>query len=378
MYSFVRGYTLSMPLLFYNEVFISMSDPYLALIPTTQVPIKDNPTEFISYLEPGLISDREACVMPVLYDSPTAGVLRGLTANFPFVAGRYPIPAELRAIYLIIDRVSQCWYVGSTINLSARIGKHLSLLKLGTHPNPGIVKVHTAATAPLWVKFIAFPYQTTVETLRSLEQEVLDAHNDHVGKCNIAIDAINPQTGRHISEVHKLIIKNRVITKETKLKLKELGKKRGAISKENRWISVNGEVFHSLTEAGRKLHMSSSSIFRMANNSLYPNCFFIDPDHPVYNGKVAYSPSEEVRRKMSERLTGVSKSDKHKAKLSAANKGTRPSDATIAASVAAKSKAVEVNGVVYPSSREAGRVLGIGKSTILYRIKSKYPGYRNI
>lgn len=353
-----------------------MSDPYFSLLPTTQIPINDNPTEFIRHLEPGLVSDREACVIPVLYNSPKLGVIRGLTANFPFIAGRYPIPDELRAIYLILDYSTKAWYVGSTIDLKRRIVKHLSLLNLGTHPNPGIVKAHTAATAPLWVKFIAFPYQTTVETLRALEQEILDAHVDREGKCNIALDAVNPQTGIFLSEAHKAAMSNRIITQEYKDKLSTAGKNRGAVKKENRWISIDGVIYHSLTEASKRLNIGKSSIRARALNRMYPTYFFIDENDPIYSGRVSHSPSEETRRKMSERLTGVHQSEAHKAARSAALKGQRPSDATIAASVAAKSKSVEVNGVTYPSVREAARITGIGKSTIQYRINSGNSGYR--
>lgn len=138
----------------------------------------------------------------------------------------------------------------------------------------------------------------------------------------------NPFFGKHHSE-------------ETKQRIREKGK--GRLPPNVREVIINGETYISATEAGRQLGICTGTILHRIKspNPKYANYFYVE-NEPKTNTSI----SAETRKKMCE----------------ARKKRESPN-----------SKPIIIDGVLYKSTLEASRQLGVSRQIIYTRLKSNTP-----
>ena len=261
------------------------------------------------------------------------------------------------AVYKIINKVNQKYYVGSSVALGKRWRRHLFELRKTRHHCPYLQRA--------WSKYgeEAFEFQV-VEflhselTVRAKEQELLDIGGKFL--YNTSLRA----TGGDLISYHPL-------RSEIVRKISEGGKKR----------------YQNMTKEERE---ELAEKVRGENNPMFGH---------VYSEETL----EKLRRprpNLSKALKGRKFSDEHRAKLSAIasnRKGDKNSFFGKSHSVETKAiirekslkrasleppgtaVKVVIDEVLYQSKTEAARFLGVSTPTILFRINSKngnFSGYR--
>lgn len=123
-------------------------------------------------------------------------------------------------IYQIVNTVNGKKYIGSAVNFRKRWRLHISCLRNGTH--------HSKHLQAAWNKYgeEAFTFEKIMECakeeLLDYEQLCLDEENPEY---NMALCATNPMLGRKHSEEALHLMKGKIVSKETRVKLSVAGQK---------------------------------------------------------------------------------------------------------------------------------------------------------
>lgn len=214
--------------------------------------------------------------------------------------------------YVITHTQSGKMYVGSSVNLAARISGNMNLLKHGKHKNKNLQNL-----------FEQDPNLTAVlkiteneETARKLEQHIVDELNPTGVLCNIAvIDVMKTKTGVPLSQEHRRILleanKDRVVTTESKERMRqshlgnklsedtkrklstshkefyatEAGKlvKENSIAKIRKPTQINGTTYASRAEASEKTGVSIKTILKRCASEEYPDWISLSPNGDTDN-----------------------------------------------------------------------------------------------
>lgn len=178
------------------------------------------------------------------------------------------------AVYVIEHIETDKVYIGSTKNLLRRCKENINCLENNKHKNKPLQQAYNKNNN------INIYYNTcdSKEEADFLEQKVVTILNKHDKVFNLAvIDTKITGRGRKLSEEHKNILKNsninRVVTNETKLKMRqsqlqycqsEKGIERinKLIEDRSKPIELSGVKYKSMSEASRQLNVSWSTINR--------------------------------------------------------------------------------------------------------------------
>ncbi len=222
-----------------------------------------------------------------------------------------------KCMYMLIHKETSKIYIGSTGDLYDRVARHSTLLLKNEHPNKNLQECFNSSNEfNLEFKIIEDKKERINE-----EQKFIDKYKDTDKLLNIVLDAEISARGRKLSEGHKqAILKSttgRIKSEEEvkKISIGNKGKKRSDETKQKLREFHTGKKHTDISK--EKIRQSSTGRF----------------------------PSEEIRRKL--QLNSV------------------------------RNVPVEIDGVEYISSAEAGRILGLSNPTVYGRAISKNPKYKN-
>jgi group I intron endonuclease len=220
---------------------------------------------------------------------------------------------EQPGVYLLYHRKTDLVYIGSAHEMWDRIRTHLNAFKFN--------KMHVPVLQEAWNddEWISFYFKPTADRESAFdgEQEMLDKYFGKPGVVNTAPNARNQTGYKHREDtIEKMVAKRN--TPEMKAYMSNLQK-------------------------GRER-------------------------------------SPEWRKNVSEKLKGRPASEKNKQITSALFKGVKRTEevtANIRAAILAKTTPISIKGVIYQGTGEASKALGIGKSTVKYRIASKSEEFKD-
>jgi group I intron endonuclease len=133
-------------------------------------------------------------------------------------------------VYAIRNRVTGAFYIGSSVDLVNRLGRHRRELRKGTHSNPRLQAA--------WNKYGEEAFFTEVlcsstrETVQEDEQRYLDESASITLRYNISLSADNPNRGRRLSEEHRrrigaanaVALRGKVLTEEHRARVRAASK----------------------------------------------------------------------------------------------------------------------------------------------------------
>lgn len=253
---------------------------------------------------------------------------------------------------LTLPNADNNYYIGSTEDFDKRFNEHIRYLNKKTHHNkafqaawdksPGLVMIETEE-------------HETLTLARIREQELIQERIDDPKMMNIGLHTNggdnltrHPERERIIKQIKETIdaLVAGMTDEERKLRFARYGDKNGMYgrkhsdesrqqmskSRRGKYTGVNSSRWNQTVSDETKAKLSAIASRRTGNkNSFY--------------GKVH---SEETKRR-----------------IATAKAGNIPANA----------RPVSIDGVIYNSATEAGRVLQIPTVTILFRIKSKNPKF---
>jgi len=137
------------------------------------------------------------------------------------------------AAYKITDTETGTFYVGSTTNLSRRLGEHRFRLLSGKHPNINLQQGFTCWDN-IEIEYTAVP---TEELSKKLEQSLLDFHRGDPNCANLGTGAITPWSNGMPDESRekcRLANLGRTRSPETIQRIREAAQQRPPVSEETR------------------------------------------------------------------------------------------------------------------------------------------------
>jgi len=235
---------------------------------------------------------------------------------------------SIPAAYVLTDVVTGMFYVGSTGNLSARLSSHRSKLNRGVHDNH-IFQRSYSGWHNIQIEYVEY---STLDSARRHEQSLLDFHAGDPLFANIGTGSTGVWAG-----------------------------------------GMPEEYRHHLIEASRRFALQPQNVERVRQMN------FARPREQVIanmaKARAAQGPaSEETRRKMSEawhRNGGISPETRQKMNEANARREVHFTPTARARQLETCQKAIVIEGVSYPSIATAAKILGLGESTIAYRLKSE-------
>ena len=206
-------------------------------------------------------------------------------------------------VYCITHIETSKKYVGSSVNLNARLKKHLRMLKNGKH--------HSYKLQMDWNKYgeeafeISILLRCPVDSLLDMEQKIIDKLNVINEGYNVALFANAPHKGRthtpetlaKMSEAHK---GRKPISEETRERMREASVKREAKKKAEGFV-VSDETKAKLVAKLTGRPVSAETRAKMSAN---------------HKGNQL---TAEQREKQIAALTGRTLSDEHRAAITAGN-----------------------------------------------------------
>lgn len=230
--------------------------------------------------------------------------------------------------YVLTDVVTGTFYVGSTGNFNARLSSHKSKLNKGIHDNH-IFQRSFSGWHNIQIEYIDFP---TLDAARQHEQSLLDYHAGDPLLSNIGTGSTS-LWGNGMPEEYR----------------------QNLIESSRRYARQPQNV-----ERVRKMNFERPREQVLAN---------------MAKARAAQGPaSEETRRRMSESWHlrgGISPETRRKMNEANARREVHFSPTARARQLEVCRKAIVIEGVFYPSIAAAAKVLGLGESTIRYRLKSE-------
>lgn len=253
-------------------------------------------------------------------------------------------------VYAVVNPHTAEFYIGSGV-LGARHYEHERRLENGTHPN---YKLQKAFKKNQEFHFIGAPIEggSSREEIRqtalNLEQALIDQFSNDYGFLNIAKDVCAPMFGRKHSEEAILNMSRaqsgKILSEEHKRKQSESAKIRAQTPEFREWAS-NTHKGKVLSDETRQ-RMSESMLRKFSEGYVAPAL-----GRPV---------SEETRNKIGN-----------------ANRGRKHSLETIEIIKTAQCLPLTVNGVVYPSTRQAADAHGITMNAAYGRLhNSNFPNWK--
>lgn len=120
-------------------------------------------------------------------------------------------------VYIIENLITNSFYIGSSVDMHARLLKHRRELQRGIHGNPHLQSAWNKYGADAFVFRVLEP--TPEEEPKVAEQRYLDRFVGQDNCYNIAPTIVNGNKGRHLSDEHKSKIgaANKVALKGRKL-----------------------------------------------------------------------------------------------------------------------------------------------------------------
>jgi group I intron endonuclease len=216
---------------------------------------------------------------------------------------------KIPGAYLVVDKITKQFYVGSTQDLSNRKDRHRTMLNAGKHHNCNLQEAFDNGHA---MEFVAIPTLTKDAAVWH-EQNLLDTYQGTGHLFNKAISATKNFEGLKHSEEDKIkMVRNRTIfahTEETKQQISQtlagrITSPRGLAvmlaSNERRSLSVSidGIQYASLSAAQRAINVNSTDISKRirTNDPRFPNWFFVnnDPEPPEALPRVVEKDLEKV------------------------------------------------------------------------------------
>lgn len=258
--------------------------------------------------------------------------------------------------YLLRCVDSDCVYVGSSGDLNKRFARHFNELKQGIHHN---VKLQEQWNDGVEMEKWEFLTQSR-ERAYQIEQELI---NDYLPSGKLLNIGMSVKGGDNITlhpDRDNIILKittaqhNRyalMTSEERKAKHGSIGKSNGMYGRTHseeirkRISDKNKANVTRNTEGGNRLREFTQS----------------------EQGRTFISGLARLRTGDKNPFFGKTHSEDAKQKMRLARMGKKP----------ANQKPVSINGIVYNSATEAGRQLGCVTATILHRIKSKNPKYKD-
>ena len=238
-----------------------------------------------------------------------------------------PFPSS-PAAYILTDVLTGVFYIGSTGNLRSRMYSHRSALERGSHDNSNLQSIYSG-----WnnIKIEYYPC-ASLDAARRKEASLLRFSRHDSDLANIGTGAYSLWGDGMPDEYRERI---RITSREY------------ASRPENR-------------ERIRQMNLNRSRDQVLAS---------------MAKARAAQGPiSEETRRKMSEawhRNGGISQETRQKMNLARARREMHFSPTARARQLEACQKSIMIEGIRYPSIASAARALGLGESTIAYRIRSE-------
>lgn len=224
-----------------------------------------------------------------------------------------PLSLSLPGVYLVHHPATDCSYLGSTGDFVERIRKQLSALRHKTHH----VKPLQEAYEETPVVDVYYHPTTSRQTAYELEQLLLDQHFGKPYLWNVAPTSTSQKGFKH--------------SDETKQKM-------------------------SATRSTPEMRELMASVHR---------------------GRVL---TDEHRAAISAGGKGRIVSQSTRDLLSSIHRGVkRPAElgAQVSATKRARAKKISIDGVVYRGASEAHEMIGVGRSTIEYRLNSKEPTWKD-
>ncbi len=217
--------------------------------------------------------------------------------------GRGPAKGKINPLsrkagcYVIKHKKSGCIYVGSTINIPARITSNLSTLRNGKHKNKNLQALYKESpNVTVYVRVV-----DSIIDAQKLEQHIVTSYKDSGLLCNIAVqDVLLTRKGALLTKEHKDILlesslgqkrskatrkrmsdshKGITLTATHKRKLSKLHKKRlsteegkaahaRGINKLKHPVVCEGLEYESKSEAARILNVNTTTImYRIKSKS---------------------------------------------------------------------------------------------------------------
>lgn len=241
------------------------------------------------------------------------------------------------AVYMITDKISKKFYIGSTNNLQRRINEHKQELKNNTHHNKSLQELYNNKAK---LNFYHIEKET-IEEVRSLEDFLLKQSKDNPNLLNISINSSGGSgIERHPnkSDIINKIQKGRslhwdnlsIYEKNKRLKLfKEKANSPEALEKRKKSYKI---YLDSLTPEQRK---QSKETIEKRRKSLTGRIINQETRNKIRLSNTGKKPSVETRNKMSksrkdylEKHGSIIVTEETKQKLSIANTGKKHTEET--------------------------------------------------
>lgn len=238
------------------------------------------------------------------------------------------------AAYILTDMNTGMFYIGSTVNLNARIASHRSKLRRGVHDNFRFQQIFSD-----WQNIeVTYYLRETIDAARTHEDALIKFHAGDELMLNIGTGAFSVWSGGMPEEYREL-------NRESSRNYASLPKNR------ERWSEYNR------TRPREEL----LEVLKRARSMRGP-------------------VSDETRQRMSEswhRRGGISPETRKKMTEANSRREIHFTEEARRLQKKACQKPIEIEGMYYQSVTEAAKSLGIGQSTVSYRIKSKgFPNWR--
>lgn len=186
----------------------------------------------------------------------------------------------MSGIYQIYNPITNKRYIGSSINIERRLKEHLRNLRANRHCNQHLQNAWNKYPEQLIFEELEFCEPTE---LISFEQYYIDYYRSYDRNFGYNIDRYASHSGNHLSEETKIKISNKhkgkKLQEETvqKIRLKNTGKKKPKQSKKMKQLFDSGKLtfprYNEVSEYKQKLwsqHLSESAKKRYADYNNRP------------------------------------------------------------------------------------------------------------
>lgn len=257
-------------------------------------------------------------------------------------------------VYKIINKETEKYYVGSTINLKQRIARHFSELRSNKHHNFVLQDDYNKFGDNSFTIEIVKVFNTDDEA-KILEQKIIDENYDVI--YNLGKYATY---GKDLVSYHpkheEISLKHSINTKYKYCHMSDAEKKYISEMFSGKKNPMYGK--HHTKEAIKKIKDANYGRIPYNKDKTLEECFGKEKAKSIREKESSFA---KTRIGKLNPFYGKSHSKETKLKISNANKGKIPPNRY----------KVKINGIVYPALTIAAKELGLNPSTVLYRIRSK-------